>query len=432
MDKPLVSVVVPVYNTEKYLRHCLDALISQTLKDIRIICVNDGSTDSSSSILDEYANNDARILVINKPNSGYGASMNRGFDAADTEYVGIVEPDDFPANDMFEKLLELAQRTGADVVKSNYLEHVEGRDAEKDCLVDNLDSGLPYKVAFSPKDNHSVLWASAAIWSGLYRRDYIVNEGLRFLETPGASFQDTSFNLTALMAAKKVALTKEGYLHYRTDNSASSVKAGDKVFYICDEYERVWDFLRERPDLYDVFAKDVVAIQFRGYCWNQWRLARRLREQFFDRFYEEFSEFDAKGLLDLGLYSEQEWSDVRQLVDDPETFFMRACGARGIAKTVIATVGRDATEAEFNEFASLCPQDEEIIVDFPNGSSFDIWPVAERDYRIKVLSEMCPSGQLEDSDIRGDSLRKVTLEHSPERDHVLLARLCSILRRRIR
>lgn len=429
MSKPLVTVIVPVYNTENYLRHCLDALVSQTLDDIRIICVNDGSTDSSASILEEYAENDNRVMVINKPNSGYGASMNVGFGAAETEYVGIVEPDDFPSDNMFEKLLDLAQRTGADVVKSNYLEHVEGRAPEDDCLVENLDHDLPDKVAFSPMDQHSVLWASAAIWSGLYRRDYIVNEGLRFLETPGASFQDTSFNLTSLMGAKKVALSKEGYLHYRTDNSASSVKAGDKVFYICDEYERVWGFLEKKPNLYDAFAKDVVAIQFKGYCWNQWRLARRFREQFFNRFFEEFRKFDAEGLIVRELYSEQEWMDVRQLLDDPNTFFMRVCGARGINKTVIATIGCDVSVDEFNEFALLCSQDEEIIVAFSNGSSFDIWPIAARDYRIKVLSEMCPSGKLEAADIRGDSLRRVALKHSVEQRHTLISKIRSMLRR---
>ncbi len=423
MSKPLVTVVVPVYNTEKYLRHCLDALAAQTLKDLRVICVNDGSTDSSPSILEEYASKDGRISVINKPNSGYGASMNMGFDAAETEYVGIVEPDDFPASDMFEKLLALAQDTGADVVKSNYLEHVEGRAEKDDTLVENLSLSLPYGEAFSAADHHEVLWASAAIWSGLYRRDYLVREKIGFLETPGASFQDTSFNLTALMGAGKIALTREGFLHYRTDNSASSVKAGDKVFYICDEYELVWDFLGERPGLYEAFAADVAAIQFKGYCWNQWRLARRLREQFFDRFLSEYQELDAKGLLERGLYGEREWADVRQLLDEPDTFFMRACGARGITKTVLVTVNSDVTADELREFARSCPQDEEIVVDFPDGSSFDIWPIAEQDYRIKVLPEMCPSGKLEDADTRGASLRKVTLEHKAAARPSLLSKL---------
>ena len=87
---PKISIIVPVYNVERYLRDCLNSLINQTLSDIEIICVNDGSTDSSPRILEEYASKDSRIKVINKENSGYGASMNMGLAAAEGEYIGIV------------------------------------------------------------------------------------------------------------------------------------------------------------------------------------------------------------------------------------------------------------------------------------------------------------------------------------------------------
>ena len=412
MAEALVTVLVPVYNTEAYLLQCLDALAAQTLKDIAFICIDDGSTDSSPAILAEYAKADPRFNVITKPNSGYGASMNIGLDAVGTKYVGIVEPDDIPATDMFEKLVELAESANADVVKSNYYEHRDARPLADDELMENLDPTLPYGRPFSPAEHPSVLNASASIWSCLFRKSHLDREGIRFLETPGASFQDTSFNLMALTGAKTVALTREGFLHYRVDNSASSVKAGDKVFYICDEYARVWDFLNARPRLHARFAKHVATIQFRGYCWNQWRLARKFREQFFDRFHSEYRALSAEGLLQKDLFNEQEWSDVCQLVNEPGTFFMRACGARGINKTVIASVEPHVTQKEFEQFAASCPADEEIIVDFPNGASFDIWPVAETDYRIKVLSEMCSDRELDDSDIRGESLRRVTLKHS--------------------
>lgn len=419
MREPLVTVLVPVYNTEKYLGHCLDALAAQTLKDICFLCIDDGSTDSSPAILAKYAENDGRFNVITKPNSGYGSSMNIGLNTANSKYIGIVEPDDIPSVDMFEKLVELAEQTGADVVKSNYYEHKEGRPLKDDVLVENLSSDLPFKQAFSPVEHPDVLNASASIWSGLYRKEYLDNEDIRFLETPGASFQDTSFNLMALAGEKCMALTQEGYLHYRTDNSASSVKSGEKVFYICDEYEHVWDFLSKRPERYAQFAKHIAAIQFRGYCWNQWRLARKFREQFFNRFYSEFCTYESKGLIDKSLFNDQEWLEVRQLIDEPDTFFMRACGARHITRTVIASVEYEVTQAEFEQFVHTCPQDEEIIVDFPNGSSFDIWPVAEKDYRIKVLSEMCAGGKLEDSDIRGDALRRVNLKHATNRRSLL-------------
>ena len=115
-----VSIVVPIYNVERYLAQCLDSIIAQTLQDIEIICVNDGSTDSSAEIIDSYAQKDPRIRVITKQNTGYGNSMNIGFDAAQGEYVGIVESDDYADKEMFETLYRIAKGNDLDVVKSGY------------------------------------------------------------------------------------------------------------------------------------------------------------------------------------------------------------------------------------------------------------------------------------------------------------------------
>ena len=108
MSTPKVSVVVPVYNVEKYLRQCLDSLVNQTLKEIEIICVDDGSVDSSKEIIREYIQKDQRVkLIAKEKNSGYGNSMNQGFDMASGEYIGILESDDFAELTMYEKPLTL-------------------------------------------------------------------------------------------------------------------------------------------------------------------------------------------------------------------------------------------------------------------------------------------------------------------------------------
>ena len=124
---PSVSVVVPIYNVERYLPQCLEALCSQTLRDLEIVAVNDGSTDGSLSVLQEWARKDERIVIVDKPNSGYGASMNCGIEAARGAYIGIVEPDDFPERDMFKRLLRMAQRHDCDLVKCNFFEHYFGK-----------------------------------------------------------------------------------------------------------------------------------------------------------------------------------------------------------------------------------------------------------------------------------------------------------------
>ena len=105
----------------KYLRQCLDSVVNQTLKELEIIIVNDGSKDSSLAIMQEYAAKDDRIVIIDKPNSGYGNSMTRGFDRATGEYFGIIESDDYAELDMFERLYNTAKEHELDVVKSGFL-----------------------------------------------------------------------------------------------------------------------------------------------------------------------------------------------------------------------------------------------------------------------------------------------------------------------
>ena len=110
-----VSVIVPTYNVEPYLRECMDSIIGQTMKELEIICVNDGSTDGSLAILKEYAEKDSRVVLIDKQNAGYGCAMNDGLDRATGEYIGIVEPDDFVDRHMYEDLYRIAKEKDLDV-----------------------------------------------------------------------------------------------------------------------------------------------------------------------------------------------------------------------------------------------------------------------------------------------------------------------------
>ena len=110
-----VSIIVPVYNVEKYLKRCLESLVNQTLKDIEIICVNDGSTDGSLAILNEYVRNDDRIVVINQENSGQSVARNRGIDVAKGEYIGFVDSDDWVCEDYFERLHNSAIQNNAEI-----------------------------------------------------------------------------------------------------------------------------------------------------------------------------------------------------------------------------------------------------------------------------------------------------------------------------
>ena len=118
--KPLVSVIVPVYNAEVYLKPCIDSLIKQTMRDIEIILINDGSTDGSGSICDTYAREDSRILVIHKENEGVSATRNAGIDAAGSDYIVFVDSDDWVDSGFCEALYNIAVTNRCDIILSNH------------------------------------------------------------------------------------------------------------------------------------------------------------------------------------------------------------------------------------------------------------------------------------------------------------------------
>ena len=133
-----VSIIIPTYNVKPYLRECLDSVVGQTLKDIEILCVNDGSTDGSLEIIEEYARKDDRIIVISGSNGGYGKAMNKGLHQATGEYIGIVEPDDYIALNMYEELYEKAKFYDADIVKADFYRFTRNDDGNMNLVYNHL------------------------------------------------------------------------------------------------------------------------------------------------------------------------------------------------------------------------------------------------------------------------------------------------------
>ena len=156
MSTPKVSVVIPVYNVETYIRECLDSAIAQTLKDIEIICVDDGSTDGCPQILDEYAQKDDRIKVIHKANSGYGHSMNVGLDAATGEYFAILESDDIIKPNMYEVLYAEAKKHDVDLIKSDYEIFIGDQDARQYTYKAITNKSSLYYKVINPAQNLDV------------------------------------------------------------------------------------------------------------------------------------------------------------------------------------------------------------------------------------------------------------------------------------
>lgn len=223
---PLVSVVIPIYNAQPYLRQCLDSIRAQTLQDIEVLCVNDGSTDDSLDVLREYAAADARFIVLDKPNGGYGHSMNYGIARATGEFIAIVEPDDFIHPTMYEDLVSFAEFEGAhaDVIKGGYWEFFDGRDGYDDMYIKPpLSFGMGETPrSFTLEEDTTVIEHHPSIWSALYRRSFLSDFDISFIEPKGAGWADNPFLMETMICARRIVWVPKEYYYYRQTNPGAS------------------------------------------------------------------------------------------------------------------------------------------------------------------------------------------------------------------
>lgn len=315
---PKVSILVPCYNVEKYLKQCLESIVNQTLKDIEIICINDGSKDSTLEILREYEAKDKRIKVISKHNSGYGASMNIGVETAIGEYIGIVESDDFAQLNMFEKLYNTAKENDLDLVRCQYYEYSSKDNSNK--LIDN--SWVPQNEIYKPIDNQTPFYQAPAIWTNLVKRELIYKNNIRFLETSGASYQDTSFAFKLYASSNRFMMIKDALLHYRIDNENSSVNSKNKAYCVCDEYKEIKRFALQSGN-YEKLRYLLPKIKYNCYRWNYGRLNGNLKRAFLCRMFIEFLKDFLEGNINKKILTKKEYKRIKIIAFLPWLYLFR-------------------------------------------------------------------------------------------------------------
>ncbi len=249
-----LSVVIPVYNVERFLRQCLDSVFAQTIKDYEVICVNDGSTDSSLQILREYAKIESNLVVIDQTNHGLGYTRNVGIEHARGDYVAFVDSDDFVAPDMFEKIIRRMEETNAEVAVSNpYIYDMESKEIYPyrnmlDVYRLSLLGGFP--AVREPK-----VFSLLGSWDKVYCRSLLVSETIRF--PVNRIYEDAPFSYRALALAKSVTVVKESYYYYRK-NAGQAITDKEKSndaykFDFLKNAREIKAFLKERQ-IYDTVA----------------------------------------------------------------------------------------------------------------------------------------------------------------------------------
>lgn len=231
-----VSVIVPVYNVEIYLADCLDSVLQQTLKDIEIICINDGSTDKSPEILAEYARKDSRIIIISQENKGLGSARNRGLEVATGEYVAFLDSDDWVDKDYYEKLYNTAVKYGAEIACSGYKRCSEKEERiwlkfKNERIYTKAED--KYRVVKMPK--------SCYVWNKIYKLSLLKMKNLFFT---CVFVEDVMFSHQALFFLPKMVTVPDTYYNYRKNNFsfvATPSKVKQKSW--DDEFEKAIEFI---------------------------------------------------------------------------------------------------------------------------------------------------------------------------------------------
>lgn len=263
---PFLSVIIPVYNAAPFLHEVLDSLSSQTFRDFEAIAVNDGSTDDSLEILRDYAARDSRIRILDGPNGGYGKAMNRGMDAATGKYMAILEPDDYLPCEAYDILSGLAEAHQLDVVRGTHCTFYEEDGQSRFHYV--IPLRRPGEVFCPRQELPGVFEFGPHIWTGLYRIAFLKEHGIRFHESPGASYQDTGFFFLCAAYADRYMLTDEVTYLYRTNNPNSSVNnVGRKRYALMEEYAHIRRCLEEKPALWKLLRQQYHTNRVCGIIW---------------------------------------------------------------------------------------------------------------------------------------------------------------------
>lgn len=222
-----ISIIVPVYNVENYLRDCLDSLVAQTFYDIEIICINDSSTDNSAKILEEYASRDNRIRIINQPNQGPSVARNKGILEATGEYIFFVDSDDRIESNTCELLYNRTTETGADLILFSYYLDFDTR-LEKNTRLEKQIRKWNGNITFEecPK---ILSFIPMGVLGKFYKRDFIIDNKILFAENVKYG-EDAIFYMDVLLKKAKCNYLNE-YLYFYRKNIHSSLSADDKIMF---------------------------------------------------------------------------------------------------------------------------------------------------------------------------------------------------------
>ena len=270
---PKVSVIVPFYNVEGYIEKCLETLVNQTLKEIEIILVNDGSKDKSINIVEKFLQRyPEKIVYLEKENGGLSDARNFGIPHAKGEYVAFLDSDDYVEKDMYENMYELAKREISDMVECNF--YWEYPDKKKE------DIGKEYQV-----NNEMLEKVRVVAWNKLIRREIIQDANIQFPK--GYRYEDVEFTYKLIPFIKKVSFCKKPLVHYVQREGSISNLQNERNIEIFDVLEHVIEFYKEN-NIYNKYAQEIEYVYIRyAFCSSLLRIVKIQDEELKDKLLAE-------------------------------------------------------------------------------------------------------------------------------------------------
>lgn len=220
---PKISVIVPIYNVEKYLENCINSIIVQTLEDIEIILINDGSTDKSYEIINKYKAIDSRIIVINKKNSGVSAARNSGLKVSRGEYIAFIDSDDWIEQNMLEKLHKLGEKYNSEVVACNFKSFNDIYNTFNKYPID--EGEYVGKSVIKEKILSKVISGKlkTPVWDKIYKKEFLQNNNIKFDEKI-TRFEDWYFIIEVYEKVHNLYYLDKNMYNYRIANNTLSNK----------------------------------------------------------------------------------------------------------------------------------------------------------------------------------------------------------------
>ena len=248
MNKKDISIIVPIYNAEKYLDKCLDSIINQTKKELEIILVNDGSTDQTEKIIEKYK--DKRIKYYKNKNQGIGKTRNFGIEKATGKYIMFLDSDDWLDLTACEKMYLKAKNDKLDIVICDYYRYFDSGEKEEVKLPNFKNSSL--------KKNPDIICEHLSPWAKLYKRDLIIKNNIRFVEN--LKYEDAPFVIESLDKATKIGKVNEPLNYYVIHEQSETTIRDKKVFDIIKIVDKIRKYTKNKEYLKDKIDKLTVRI----------------------------------------------------------------------------------------------------------------------------------------------------------------------------